>query len=297
MKRSIIALAAVGTAMLLPAGMCLAQNDSGAAKPDSVNVTVEVQNTESTGASVTVTTEKGGTDSTVTVSINSGGRREQRARRRMSWIVGVKAGALSYLPGSLFVQKRIGTKVLLGCAFEYDRNPSNLYLPDLGSGNSDNVSEYYRSSNTYSSWSVRLAPECLMPVLRHRQYRVLAGVAIDLQYGQARGSRSDATYYPFNDTSWVTVAGHGKENRYSAYLPVVIERDFRIRKQVFSVGIESSLAAVSYDKQIGESDVTSRQGARPAETSHRRSSSAYPLRLSLRNPFQNTVSLLLKWYI
>lgn len=290
MKRSIIAIALV----LAAAGAGRAQSDS--TKPDSATVSVQARDDAAGAAAMTVTTEHIGADTAITVRIGNEPQRLGRKRRPWNWAVGMKAYSVSALPGSLFLQRRIGGRVLVGCGFEYDRN-DYVGIPGIGNNNDDYAYEYYRYHNSYSSWSVEFTPECLVPILRHRRFRMLAGAAVDLRYGEARGDHSETTYYPGNDTSWVTVDGHGKRNCYAMSLPVVIERDFRIRRYAFTVGIESVLASLSYERQTGSSVQVSRHGTSPAQSSNQYRSWTYPWRATLRNPFQGGVNLLVKWYL
>jgi hypothetical protein len=282
---------------LVAAGLCLAQRDSIKAKPDSVKVSIEVQNAGNDDASVTVTTEKGMTDSTVTVSINSGGKRGKLARLRRNWVLGVRSYSLSSLPGSLLLQRIVSKKLFVGCGFNYSRNPGDIYLPGINSGNWHEIGDNWEQTNSYSAWSVQLTPECIVPVMTRKHYRLSTGLTAGISYAEARGDYEYVYIHNPADTTRTVTTGHGKSNSYSVSVPVIIERGFRVRKQTFFVGLQSSILSLDYSKQASESEETRRSTVSPAQIYRRANSRTYPSRLTLRNPFEGNVSLLLKWYL
>ncbi|MRR08920.1 hypothetical protein EG831_02285 [bacterium] len=280
--------------LLLAASWCFAQSDS--AKADSTQVTVEVQDSGDGAPSVTVTTETGAPDSAVTVPVGGGPRRERGRRLRRNWVLGVRANSLSDLPGSLFLQRIVTKKLFVGCGFDYTKNPYNIYIPGLSYSNYHSVSTSSVEDATYSSWSVRLTPECVVPIVTTRQYRLATGLAADLGYAEGHGDYT-YDYRSGTDTSRTVRAGTGKQNNYSVFVPVIIERGFRVRKQVFFVGVQAALLSLDYAKQAGESVETYSSNHSPDYGYHRAYSYTYPWRFTVRNPFQGGVSLLVKWYL
>ena len=287
---------AIIAALLLAAGLCLAQSDSTKAANDSVTVRIEVQNAGSQDASLTVTTEPGTTDSTVTVSINSGQKQGKRPRWRRNWAVGVRASSLSSLPGSIFLQKIIGRNIFISCGFEYSRNPYGVSIPRVDYTNYNNTYKNGEYRNSYSSWYLGISPEFLMPVVSHRRCRVLTGLSGDFKYSKARGS-SYQSQYSQNDTTYFSVTGQGKSNVYSLFIPLVIERSFHVRNHLFFIGLQNSIVSLDYSKQSSEWEDIDCPYSGPIQTIHTGYSYTQPVRVTIKNPFQNTVSLMLKWYL
>ena len=292
MKHSIIVL----TVALAAASTCLAQSDSTKPIVDSAKVKVQVQQTANDSTTVTVTTEPGKSDSTTVVAIRSGSKRNQRPRWRRNWVIGLKTSSIANLPGSLFLQRMVGRRIFVGCGFDYTRNPSGLSLPNVSSSNYEYSEQNSKETNSYSAWSFRLTTECLTPLVTMRSNRLLSGISIDMSYGEAHGNYC-YLYHSGSDTNMTYATGKGKYNSYSASIPIVVERRISIRKRVFYIGLQNALVALDYSKQFSEGDSYHRYYGSPPYSYHSGLSWTYPLRVTVRNPFQNNVSLLIKWYI
>lgn len=282
---------------LLAAGLCLSQSDIAAAKPDSVKVSVEVQNADSDAATVTVTTEKNTTDTTVTVSINSEPRHGKRPRWRRNWALGVRAYTLSGLPGRIFVQKEVTTKLVVGCGFNYQRNPStsDLDIPGVGQYNRD---DHYGSGderNSYSSWSIGVSPECIVPLFTLRGQRISTGLSGEYTYYDIRGSNYSSRFSA-TDTTFSSISGKASCHVFSLAMPAIVEHRFRARKQAFSIGLQSTILTIRYSRKIIEYERINHLYDGSTETTHSGYVMNYPVRIVFQNPFQSDVSLLLKWY-
>jgi hypothetical protein len=170
MKRSMIA-----AVMLLAAQWCLAQGDS--AKPDSVTVQVEVQDDAAGAATVTVTTERDGADTTVTVVVGCATDRHARSgkdRGCRRWEIGVRTTGLNDFPGT----------VTVGWL------PGPVWLLDLGLGG------YYRRRPYGERWDIESGIAALTSI----KHRATAGKFCDLYLGAGprlgydHGSRAAGMY-------------------------------------------------------------------------------------------------------
>jgi hypothetical protein len=300
MKGTSMKRIAIIAALLLSAGLCLAQSDSAQAKTDSVKVSVEVQNSGSDDASVTVTTGQGKTDSTVTIRIGSEPRRDMRRLRRRDWALGIRASTLMGLPGNMFLQRRVARMVFVGCGLEYQRNPYYLGLdiPSVDRVNYDNRYGNGEIRNSYSAWAAGVSPECIVTCATVGAYRFSSGLAGSYKYYQIRGSNYDSDYSDdLSDTTYTSVVGNARYEIYTLSLPVIIERSVYVRKHGFAVGIQAELFTLQYSRERVEWDREHCPYIGPIDLIQSGYYRAYPLRIEVRNPFQSTVSLLLKWYL
>ncbi|MDI6738852.1 MAG: hypothetical protein QME74_00625 [Candidatus Edwardsbacteria bacterium] len=264
---------------LVAAGLCLGQSDSVTTKPDSVNVTVDVQSADTDPASVTVTTEKNTTDTTVTVNINSGRRTGKRQLSRHNWVLGCRMNNLSLgsFPGMVFLQRRVKKQgfISLGLNCNVDKaGPIESYRDNTEKEKSSSESAFIQFTPGYTiyramrSWLSSLSIE--------------GSVSCSFGKGERSRSRYDTVY------SWQSSVYRAWS--YSLTMPIALERRFRIGNMVYSAGLQASILSLysTYSKEENtDSDLT------PVTVTNTRIS---PIRIVFCSPFNGYASIQLKYW-
>ncbi|HTY08274.1 MAG TPA: hypothetical protein VMF29_03840 [Candidatus Edwardsbacteria bacterium] len=279
------------------ASLCLAQSDSAKPAADSARVKVQVEQRNDTTATVTVTSEPGKMDSTTTIVIHDGSQRRKRHwPPRARWVAGVRANAITQLPGMLFIYRRFRNDAMMGLGLECAKDPSDLYInvPHIGSvaGNWTQTSGSVWGTETYRgtihSWYLKLMPELLVTRMT-RGWSSFFGLQGEFCYARAKGDAIDSAYY--SSSSRTYLHGWGCLYQYRANAICGLDRLIPIKRHRCSIGFIAAVCGTTYSLSDGQTTSTNEAGSYEV-----RQRSVHPLDFSLRNPFNGNVALQLKYW-
>jgi hypothetical protein len=229
---------------------------------------------------VTVTTEKGKTDSTTTVVIRREGRgreRDQRMRRRRDWVLGCRMASLSLssFPGTVFLQHRIHERGFLCLGLS-----GNVSAAGPTQSNFSGLDEEIKSSSAY----FRLSPGyTVYRSMRDWLYSIACEGFYSYSFGKSTRTDTQNGIIMTEQSSVFRCWNYGLD------VPITLERRFKIGDMVFSAGLRASLLSLfsSYEKD------------EMADSNHPENSTRtirQPIQLAFASPFNGFASIQLKYW-
>jgi hypothetical protein len=207
------------------------------------------------------------------------------------WIIGFEAASLDFkdLPGTVFLQRKVSSKLFAGAGF-------NIYysVDDPNEDHNDQDSSRYNYQN--KQWSIVLSPEIGYTALNTRQ--LTGGISVRTTLRRFHTYTFREQRYERYNYSYSTSVEEYNLFDYGIYLPVFLEKQFKIKKYQAAVGITSNLISLTGGWYKYRSKDTNESLALPIpDIYENESTTIQPVVFRLDNPFQGYVRVFFKIYL
>ncbi|MEW5818468.1 MAG: hypothetical protein AB1798_24145 [Spirochaetota bacterium] len=207
------------------------------------------------------------------------------------WIIGFEATSLDLgdLPGTVFLQRKISPKFFVGagfsCYYSYD-NPDEDYR----------ARDSMRYNFESKQWEITITPEIGYLALNTNEFT--AGFSLKTNLRRRRAYSISERRYENNYYSYTTDINEYNYFNYGFYLPVFVEKQFKIKKYPVAIGIVNNMMTLNsgWSKQRNKYTHESYYSPIPVIYEYE-STRQEPVVFTLYNPFQGYVRIYFKVYL
>ena len=212
------------------------------------------------------------------------------------WAVGLRTSSLINLPGTIILQRYFNDKIAISAGFSVSYNNPNYaskYVYPTDQYTYEDEYQRYNNENKYINFT--FSPEISLKITNVGWVKVFSG--LNTSYSYTKGTRSSDNWSIHNYvTPPETVTSHteGWMRGHTAtfIVPINLERDVKIKKYRFSVGVTSTIISVSKYFERGE-ETTEYSDQDTTKITYERNT---PIGIEIKNPLQGNIGLQIKYY-